>query len=513
MRPDTLTQIKRALAELLEGFVGYQPTGAAKWIAGAWIGLLFVGGSLAWYSFLNGGAIDFSRHDWAEVTAHRYAFLQDAASKGTLPLHMPGSWALRNVTDRFLSIADTNLSPQVYLLRFVDLGRFFVINTLLLYVAGFVGLLLLRRRFRLSPYAFTPLFLLLFFGGHIAAQVSVGHANWVAYFLVPYFLYLVFDAIDGPRHPWRWVLCLSIYTFVIFLQGAFHLLVASLFLCGLVALAYPQRFGLILRGVVFSLFLSSIRILPPMLHASDFDTAFLSGFTTVAELLEGLTKLAPPRPEFAAGTTPASPLGWWELDYYIGALGLAYIGYFGIYWWLKRSPPTTRYRKLLLIVAVMTALAVGRTFNLFHVLQIPLLSTQRVSSRLLYLPLGVLIVLASIALQGFIDQGKARAPGWIAQALGAILLTQDLWLHFNLWRVANMRYLFDSSPLDLSLDVVANHADRPYFIALWLGLLMSLLTFLVLTFLVAREGGRHPRGSGTGGKPAAAAQDPHVMES
>ena len=513
MRAETLTRIKKALADQLAGLMEYRPSGAARWIAAGWIGLLFVGGGVTWYHFLNGGAIDFSRHDWTE-TAHRYAFLQDAASKGTLPLHMPGFWALRNVTDRFVSIADTNLSPQVYLLRFVQLGQFFLINTLFLYAAGFIGLLLLRRRFRLSPFAFTLLFLLLFFGGHIATHLSVGHAHWASYFLVPYFLYLIFDAIDGPRHPWRWILYLSVYMFVIFLQGAFHLLVASVFLCGLVALAYPERLGLLVRGVVFSLCLSSIRILPPLLHASDFDTAFLSGFTTVGELFEGLGRLVPPRPELVSGNNPASPLGWWELNYFVGAIGLAYIGFFGIYWWLKSSQATGGYRKLLLPIAVMTAFSVGMTFNLFHLLQIPLLSSQRVSSRLLYLPLSILIVLATVALQRFLDRRGVKAAGGIALALGAGLLAQDLWKHLNLWQVANMVNMFESNPLDLSLDVAANHADPPYFTVLGLGLWMSLATILVLTFLVRREGRRNPTRSGKGGEPVgtAAAQDPRLVE-
>jgi hypothetical protein len=467
-----------------------EPSTSGRWLARAWLLALFIGGGLTWFYFLNGGSIDFSLHDWAEVTGHRYAFLQDAARKGLPPLHMPGAWALRNVTDRFISVADTNLSPQVYLLRFMDLGRFFLFNTLLLYSVGFLGLLLLRRRFRLSPLTFTVLILLFFFGGHIAIHLSVGHANWVAYFLTPYFLWLIFGAIDGPRHPWRWTLYLSIYMFVIFLQGAFHLFVASVILLGLLALSYRERFGLVLRGLVCAALLSAVRMLPPLLHVSDFDSAFLSGFTTVGELLEGLLNLVPPRAELVFRNNPLSPLGWWELDYFVGALGLLFIVAFVAYWWRQSGDAASTYRRLLLPLAVMIALAVGRTYKLFHILQVPLLSSQRVSSRLLFLPLSLLILLGAIGFQQLLDHRRTRTAGRIALALGVALLAHDLWQHFKLWRVANMGALFSPAPVDLSLDIVANHADPLYICALVIGLLVSIATLLVLCFLSWKEARR-----------------------
>jgi len=497
MQPRTQPRIWNVLVEvLLEAFMEYRPPGPARWLSAAWIALLFLAGSVGWTYFLNRGVIDFSRHDWAEVTAHRYAFLQDAVSTGALPLHMPGAWALRNVTDRFVSVADTNLSPHVYLLRFVELGQFFLINTLLLYAAGFLGLLLLRRRFQLSAFAFSLLLVLLFFGGSIAVHISVGHANWASYFLVPYFVYLIFEGIDGPRHPWRWVLYLSIYLLAIVTQGAFHLFVASVFLCGLVALAYPGRAGLFLRGMVFSLLLSAIRLLPPVLNTADFDTAFLSGFTTVGELLESLVRLVPPRPDLVSASSRIGPLGWWELDYFVGVLGLVYIVIFGTYWWTRGKPPTMAYRRLLLPVAVMTAFTVGRMFNLLHLLQVPLLSSQRVSSRMFYLPLTVVVVLATVGLQQFVEKRKANGAVAIALTAGAVVLCWDLWQHFALWRVANMKDLFESTPIDLSLDVVANHTDWPYFLMLGLGLVISLGTGLVLAYLVWKERVRRVAGGG-----------------
>ncbi|HSR47195.1 MAG TPA: hypothetical protein VLL77_04340, partial [Anaerolineales bacterium] len=474
---------------LAAAFFTYEPRSSAKWLGRLWVAALFLGGALAWYSFFNGGSIDFTRHDWIEA-GHRYAFLQDAARAGALPLHMPGEWALRNVTDRFMSVADTNLSPQLILLRFMGVGRFILLNALLLYSVGFAGLLLLRRRFQFSPLAFTAIYLLLFFGGHVVAHLSVGHVHWVAYFLFPYFLLLVVEAIDGPRHPWRWTLYLSVYMLAILLQGAFHLFTASIFFLGLLALSHLERFGLVLRAMVAAGLVGAVRILPPLLHASEYDTEFLSGFATMEELLEGLVHLVPPRPELVFRNNPLNPLGWWEMDYYIGVLGLAFVVGFSVYGWLQGGANSRRYRWILAPVAIMVVLTIGQTYGVFHEIQFPLLSTQRVSTRLLHVPLSILVLLAAIGFQQLLNNRKTIVATMIALAIGSVGLAYDLWTHFQLWRVANISALFTSDPIDMSLDVVANHADPAYIAAIVGGTVITLASLIILGYLSWKETAR-----------------------
>lgn len=462
------------------------PSPSGRWLGRVWLILLFLGGCLAWFHFFSGGSIDFTRHDWIEA-GHRYAFLQDAGRQGVLPLHMPGAWALRNVTDRFMSVADTNLSPQVVLLQFMGLGRFVLFNTLLLYGAGFLGLLAVGRRFRLSPLAFTGLYLLLFFGGHIVAHLAVGQVHWATYFLAPWFLWLVFEAIDGPRHPWRWTLYLSVYFLAILLQGAFHLFTMSVSFLVLLALSHRERAWMILRALAFSFLLGAVRILPPLLHASEYDTAFLSGFTTAGELVEGLVRLIPPSPELVFRDNPMNPLKWWEMDYFIGVLGLVFVVAFTFYGWMRGGQSAGSYSRLVLPLSVMIAFSIGQTYGVFHDLQIPLLSSQRVSSRLLFVPLSVLVLLGAIGLQRLLDHRRTIPAVKIALMAGLALLAHDLWVHFRLWRVANMSALFTSDPVDLSLDVVANHPDPPYVAALAAGALLSVATLGVLLLMARRE--------------------------
>jgi hypothetical protein len=449
-----------------------------------WLGSLFVLGAVLWRYFLNGGVIQLNLHDWLEA-AKRYAFLQDAVMGGGLPLHTPGTSTLRAVTDRFITVVDTNLSPQILLLGFLQIGPFMLANTLLLYSAGFYGMLRLRRRFRLSPVAFSFMFFLLIFNGHITAHIAVGHVHWAAYFLVPFFALLVFDVAEG-KTGWRWTFSYSLLLFIVFLQGAFHLFVLFLLFTGLLALSYPSQIRSILRAMAFAILLSMARILPPVLEAGNFDTEFLSGYTSTFDLLAAFVTLRPAIRDQVFGLSPLNPLNWWELDIYLGLLGLTFALFYGFFK-VQRNESLPQYKGLLWPILIISVMSLGRVYKLVHLLSIPLLDSQRVSSRLLFLPIAMMIILAAISFQR--ATADSRRDVWTRVALLGLLglMAQDLWQHFKLWRVVNMGNLFPPTPLDLDRYFVANHPDPPYVALLIVGLIVSAATFIFLLYKSSTE--------------------------
>jgi hypothetical protein len=477
---------RRLLGKTLDGVFGYGEDGLSRWIRRLWTVSLYITGVLLWAYILNRGRIPLELHDWAEITAPRYAFLRDAVMRGSLPLHMPGTYALRNVTDRFISVADTDLSPQVLLLRFLDIGPFFLVNTILLFTVGFLGMLALRNRYRLSPMAFSCLFFLFAFNGDITDHLVVGHVNWVGCYLLPILAALVFRLLGGDS-TWRPTLLVSLLLFFMFLQGAFHLLVACILFLILLALTSPRNFTPLIRAIAFALLLSMVRILPPLLEASRFDTAFLSGFTSVRDMFAGLVELRVPVPQMVFSQTPLNPLGWWELDYYVGLVGLVFIVYFGIIPWFRKGEAHSSLAPLLTPIFILSLLSVGRIYKLIHLLGIPFLASERVSSRLLIVPLAMLVILAAINFQRALDRGTPKIGSRLAY-LGLLgLMVQDLWQHIKLWRVENMGNLFPATPVDLARSVVANHPDPPYVAALAIGLTVSALTLAFLIIMVWRE--------------------------
>jgi hypothetical protein len=179
-------------------------------------------------------------------------------------------------------------------------------------------------------------------------------------------------------------------------------------------------------------------------------------------------------------SSPFKSLGWWELDSYIGLIGLAFILYFGLFkTWSKGSNRKT----LLASIAVVTFLSIGQIYSVINHLPIPLSDSERISSRFFILPLAVLIILGSIQLQEYLTSLGKRGFSERIFGLGIlILLAHDLLQHSRIWRVTNMYSLFPSTPVDIQARVI-NHPDPIYFNALLIGAAGTLISFFVLLFL------------------------------
>lgn len=455
----------------------------AAWLNGSWLAALYLGGLLHWGYFFNWGKVPFDLHDWTQTGPYFY-FLRQAALNNQLPLQI-GSTLIS--TDRYIARPDTLLSPQAYLLRFIEPGPFMLANALILFTAGCLGLLLLRRRYHLAPAAFGVLFLLFNFNGHITAHLAVGHSEWVGYFLLPFFVLLVLKLVEGEKAGWGWVLGVALTLFFIFLQGAFHFFLWCLIFLAALGVFYPKNFLPAAKAILFSVLLSLVRILPPALEYFKGGPPFVSGFTSVTDLFSALVVLHAPA-EALSG--PFSALPGWEVDTYLGLIGAGVLAYFGIYrTWREGGERVQLFAPCL----VLAFFSIGKVYLAVSKLPLPLVDSERVPSRFLILPVVVLITLAGIKLQGFFTGHSAMS--WRARILSMallVLLGHDLLQHSRIWRVANMGTLFASTPVDIRATVLS-HPDPAYFAALGVGLAGSLLTLGVLIWL-SRVERRQPAG-------------------
>jgi hypothetical protein len=438
---------------------------------------LFTLGVAHWLYFLNYGRITFDMHDWVQE-GWRYKFLQQAVQTRQLPLHVATPFTS---LERFIARPDTVLSPQVLLLEVLDLGPFVLANTLLLYAAGFAGLLLLRNRYRLSLAPFTALFLLFNFNGHITAHLAVGHSMYVGYFLLPFFAFLVLKLLEDGAASWAWITQLALLMFVLFLQGAFHQFLWCLMFLALLALFQPRYAAPLLKGLLFSILLGLPRILPPALEFASQGMRFIHGFPTVGDLFAGLLVLKHP---VDALSDPLSTLPWWEIDHYVGLLGFGFLIYFGLYLTWKSKTPQ---QALLAPAAVMAVLSIGHIYYLVNRLPLPLSDSERVSSRFLILPLVFLFVLAALRFESFLRQRRPPGPQVALLYLaGLVLMAHDLLQHSRFWRFTNMYQLFPNYPVQIVAQVVQRH-DPLYFLSLGAGGAAALLALLYLLAQVRRE--------------------------
>jgi len=475
-----------AARELLGSLFYASPQGTRSWIGVGWYLGLYGLGLALWGYLLEWGQIPFGLHDWAHGTGHRLAFLQNAARGWNLPLHMPDGSALSNITDRFISVPDTILSPQVLLLRYVDLATFVVLNVAILYSVGFLGLVMLSRKFRLSGFAFGVLFFLVLFNGHVTDHVVVGHLHWVGYYLLPFFVLLVFEALEA-QPGWFWISKMGLLLFLVFLQGAFHLYAMSIMFLGFLALGTWRLLRPVASSIIAGLLLSLGRILPAALVAREFDNEFLSGFTSVGQLLASLVEIRLPTPEQALSHTPLSPLGWWEIDHFIGVLGLAFLVTFGLVLAARSRLRRRLLSELALPVGAMAFLSVGRVYKLINITGIPILAGERVATRFFVFSVLFVLVLGAINLQDHLEESRPGTGRQIGLLALLALVAHDLWQHIKLWRVRSIYGLFPKREVDLTGEFIANHADSPYELALAVGWGVALITLAILVVLTVAE--------------------------
>ncbi len=462
-----------------------------------WLAALLVYGVHLWGVFYSWGNISFDFLDWAEVTGPRYALLRDAATRGILPLHAANTTALRGVTDRYFSIPDTPFSPQYLLLPLMETGKYIFYDTMLFYAVGFIGLLLIYRKFRLSPFTFWLLFIFFYFNGHITSHLAVGHSFWTCYFLMPYFFLLVYHLVEKQQAGWKWVLGLCTLLLVIELQGYFHMFFYCLLFLGVLALFNWRIFRPILTGCVFVVLVSLPRLLPPSLALSGITHSYLGGFSSVTDMVNGMIVLQDP---FRAvkQLTDTFPVNVWEVDYYIGLLGFAFLVVFGILLPLRadRSGPKDHAKgsiqvQLLVPSLVLAILSIGQMYaKLLIVLRFPPFTAERVTSRMFAFPLVFVLILAVIFLQRELDRRKLAS--WV-QIIGLVLsylAFHDLMQHMQAWRIRDldaMVNLFPKVPFDPAQHTLSIRADPIYTAMLAGGSVVAVLTLGFLVMMAVRS--------------------------
>jgi len=457
-----------------------------RWVGWATIVILYLVGIGFWGSFFRWGNFPYQFQDWAQITIPRIAFVRDALLKGQLPLNMADTSGLKNTTDRYLEVPDVITAPQMVLLLFLNLTQFILVNEWVMYTIGVVGLLLIRRKFGLSPVSYTLLFLFFNFNGQIQSHLSVGHYTWLGYYLFPFLFILAVRLLEAPQ-GWRWVAQVAFLLFFMELQGSFHQFVWSLMFLGLLGLAAWRRLWSVLKALIASGLLSAVRLLPPTLALNQLSVHFLSGFPTFSDLINGFTQLIDPATAYAMHYSYNS-LSWWEFDFYLGMAGAIVFLVFGVVAWIYNQFHGRRqYPQLLLPVLVMTILSMGSIYQPVMSIPFPLLAAERVSSRLITLPYTFVMIIAAINLQYWLE--RLLRPIFLQIAILPLmaLLVHDLYHHFLAWNLAASSKAFELTPVNLATKVVNNHSDPQYLTVVAIGAGISLVIAIVLLYLGTRE--------------------------
>ncbi len=472
------------------------------WLSVIWILALYAIGVFFWGNFLNWGKTPLDFEDWGVINSPRFDFMQDALRSGQLPLHMKyenfhdQDHPLHGVTDRFLSMPDVITTPQTLLLAGVGISTFIYFDLLIHFTIATLGLLWFRRKYNLSLLAYGILFLLFHFNGYIQSHYGIGHITWAGYFLFPWFIVLVIQFVEGEQN-WMWVAKVAGLLFYMVLAGSEHHFTWALIFLGVFGLVCYDKIKWILAAGLCAGLLSAVRLLPPLLIVQAIQSTsvhkLLVGYPTLLDLGRSMVTLVPSANlNFVA--SGVDWLGYWEFDIYVGLTGAAFIIFFGIFSWLRQVRLFPTFQKLIAPLLVVFLLSVGKYYSSTRVLRIPLFDGERAPSRMIGLPLTILILIAVIYFQNWLDEKR------ISQhlALGVsvvmlILLGNDLWTHSRSWKLEAIRAAFGPAKITLSGSSVTNHFDKLYFILIILGMLCSMLTGVFLFLHVRQEQSRREK--------------------
>jgi hypothetical protein len=352
-------------------------------------------------------------------------------------------------------------------------------------------MVLIRRRYELSFVPFAFLFLVAGVGGHVSAQMAVGHSMWTGALLLPFVLLgtcvLVEDA--APRATPLW---LALALLAVLLQGALHVFAACVLFLLLLAAFNPSRARAVAATLVWTGALGCVRLLPAVFVARRREPAFLTGFPSLVDLGRGLLTILPPdAPKHGGFFGRLSP---WEYDLYVGPAGVAFL-LAGVWLALRgvQALPGGAERRLYGPMAVMAILAYGDAGVLLDLSRIPLLSAERVTTRLLALPLLFLALLSAVRVERAL-----RSAGTAARAIalaGVVALAAGLAAHTWTWRVAGLmerlpqrRGVIDVRIADAPAEPTG--PDRVYVLLVRAGAAISLASGIALALRLRRAAQR-----------------------
>ncbi len=467
---------------------------------GTWVALvaLYVLGAVHWVQFFNNGILSFTAYDWPKERLYLQVF-RDAYRDKTVPLHVAvpdhyvehfpqvanfrGVAAESQTLSRFLAIPETIMSPQALLLPVLENGDFIVLHFLVLYTVGFVGCLWCRRRFQLSLVPYTVLFLVFTFNGYITSHLGAGHIMCGGYFLLPFFGGIVLDWMENKRAVDPGMKLALVY-FGMLLQGSLHVVVWCWIFVALIVAWNPTAWRAGLLSMVLGVLLAGFRLAPAAVAYWNFPgLPFAGGYPTLETLLEALLVIRDPT------YLPPGHIFWWEYDLYVGLLGLALLAYFGVYLRFVRTPEVIPYRypSLDVPLIVMVFLSLGHIYYPVLRLPLPLVNSERVTSRFIVVPFVMLLLLAAVRMQQTLSAMNLGLKGKILVVVGLVVLWRMLWAHASRWEIGTLEQQSTSRWHVPDTARIVSESDGLYLASLYGGVAISLIGLAVWIYLQLRS--------------------------
>lgn len=389
--------------------------------------LAYVVGLTYWLVYFTKGHPAFTAHDWMKEQVFSN-LVRGALYTGQLPWRMSADIAHAGVFE-LMANPEVSLTPDFLLLGVLSNNVYFLVHWLLFFTAGFIGTVLLARKYAVSSLPFLFFVVIFNFNGFISSHVSEGHIQWAGYFLFPIFFYCFSDIANANAlERTRAALKIALLLGVMFVNGSFHMAIWCLMLMALTLIYRKDLWRPVGLVVVVAGLIGVARLLPAAMYFPP-KTDFVSGYPTISTLLAAFTFVY--HPENPARGGMFGNLVWHEYSFYTGYIGLLFL-VAGAYeyaktklisvpaWWLPA-------------VLIMFLMAMGDVYQLIPNSGLPFSTIERVASRFMVMPFCVLLIVAAV---GFTHL-EQRYPHYTRLALlvSFVPMLGEIFQYARKWRI------------------------------------------------------------------------------
>ena len=392
---------------------------------------------------------------------------------------------------RFLGNPMISISPQLLLINFFETETFFFINLIFMYSVGFIGCILFKNHFNLGNTAFLFLFSIFNFNGYFVTKISAYGPHLLGYYIIPFFLYFIFKTYNLQKSRISFIrsgVLIGIANSLILLQGSIHL-----YTCCVTFLCFWAIFNLRFYIVSFFAFLSnfalsSIKIFPAFLAYGNIGNHRYweaGGYSNLSSFFESMV---------VTKNIFDPPLsGYHELSLFVSFFGLILLIYFAFIYPLTNDQ-NNKY-KFFMRFGIPVILMIFISFRHFkHIIipqWIPLLNSESVTTRYMIIPLIVVLFISVIYFQKFLNTGFRSLKVKLVVYFSLFMMIISLFNHSRIWRmhVIENKYLWYEKLVSIShnkinLPIISNsYNDTIYIYSIWIGLLVSIITLLLIIFL------------------------------
>lgn len=451
------------------GFAMSQPSVAPSRIS---ILFAYVAGLAYWIAYFVKGAPTFTGNDWLKEQVFSN-LVRDSLHSLQLPWRMSADFYHAGVFE-LIANPEISLTPDFLLLNVLPNNTYFLVHWLLFFTAGFIGTVLLARKYAFSSLPFLFFVVLFNFNGFISSHISEGHIQWAGYFLFPLFFYWFSDiAADAPTARTCTALKIALLLGVMFMNGSFHMAIWCLMLMALTLIYRKDLWRPVGLVVLIAGLIGVARLVPAAMYFPP-KTDFVSGYPSISTLLDALTFVY--HPENPARGGSFGNLVWHEYSFYIGYIGLVFLVAGAVeyakaklqtvpVWWIPAA-------------LIMFELAMGDVYQLIPNSGLPFSTIERVASRFMAMPFCVLLIVAVVGFSHL--EQRYRHYTRLALLLSLLPMLGEIFQNARKWRIQSYEVVVGAN----QIPVVTIVESQDQFLRLIVGVSWSISLVAALVAVV-----------------------------